>query len=48
MGFFYVFDLIYEKATKRTKSLDNTPTKAYNIIKGKDKPTQTKQTIETY
>lgn len=25
------------------KTLDNTPIKAYNIIKGKDKPTQTKQ-----
>jgi hypothetical protein len=28
------------------KTLDNTPIKAYNIIKGKDKPTQTKQTTK--
>lgn len=29
---------------KKQKNLDNTPVKAYNIIKEKDKPTQTKQT----
>ena len=43
-GFFLCFELSYENATKRTKSLDNTPSKAYNIIVGNEKPTQTKQT----
>lgn len=47
MGFFMFLILSYEKATKRTKALDNTPIKAYNVIKGKNKPTQTKQTTET-
>lgn len=36
--FFYVLILSYEKATKRIKSLDNTPTKAYNIIVKKENP----------